>query len=192
MEFNYCRRPTVTVKVGNVAVGSDYPIRLQSMNSTSTTDVEGSVAQALRIAQAGADIDRLTAQGVREAEALGEIRSKLREAGCTMPLVADIHFNPRAAFAAATRVEKVRINPGNFVDPGRVFKKIEFTDEEYAAELRKIDDAFGPFVELCKANGTAIVDPECKIEIPKTGDVSVVAYAVMALVAAAGAMGLKK
>ena len=156
MEFNYCRRPTVTVKVGNVAVGSDYPIRLQSMNSTSTTDVEGSVAQALRIAQAGADIDRLTAQGVREAEALGEIRSKLREAGCTMPLVADIHFNPRAAFAAATRVEKVRINPGNFVDPGRVFKKIEFTDEEYAAELRKIDDAFGPFVELCKANGTAI------------------------------------
>lgn len=126
------------------------------MNNTSTTDIDNSVAQAIRIAKAGADIDRLTAQGVREAKCMGEIRNRLRQAGYTIPLVADIHFNPKAAFAAAEEVEKVRINPGNFVDPGRVFAKLEYTDEEYARELQKIEDTFGPFLELCRQHNTAI------------------------------------
>lgn len=154
--FDYRRRPTSEVRIGRVTVGADNPIAVQSMNNTSTTDIEGSVAQAERIARAGADIDRLTAQGVREAEALGEIRTRLRGRGVEMPLVADIHFNPKAAFAAAERVDKVRINPGNFVDPGRVFKHIDYTDAEYAAELQKIDRAFVPFLKLCREHGTAI------------------------------------
>ncbi len=154
--FNYSRRRSSVAHVASVDVGGDNSVRLQSMNNTTTTDVEASVAQALRIAAAGADIDRLTAQGVREAQAMGEIRRRLREAGCTMPLVADIHFNPRAAFAAAETVDKVRINPGNFVDPGRVFKQIEYTDEQYAAELRKIADTFGPFLDICRRNHTAV------------------------------------
>ena len=135
--FDYHRRPTSTTRVGNVEIGSLHPVRLQSMNNTSTTDIDNSVAQAIRIAKAGADIDRLTAQGVREAKCMGEIRNRLRQAGYTIPLVADIHFNPKAAFAAAEEVEKVRINPGNFVDPGRVFAKLEYTDEEYARELQR-------------------------------------------------------
>lgn len=154
--FDYRRRLTSEVRIGRVTVGADNPIAVQSMNNTSTTDIERSVAQAERIARAGADIDRLTAQGVREAEALGEIRTRLRERGVEMPLVADIHFNPKAAFAAAERVDKVRINPGNFVDPGRVFKHIDYTDAEYAAELQKIDRAFVPFLKLCREHGTAI------------------------------------
>ena len=103
--FDYKRRPTTTTRIGTVEVGSDYPIRLQSMNNTLTTDIDGSVAQARRIADAGADIDRLTAQGVREANCMGEIRKKLREQGYDIPLVADIHFNPKAAFAAAEALE---------------------------------------------------------------------------------------
>lgn len=113
--FDYNRRPTSTTRVGDVLIGSDYPVRLQSMNNTSTNDIAASADQAERIAAAGADIDRLTAQGEREARSMGEIRKELRRRGCQIPLVADIHFNPKAAFAAATEVEKVRINPGNFV-----------------------------------------------------------------------------
>ena len=116
--FDYCRRPTVTAKVGHVSIGGMYPVRLQSMTSTSTMDTVASVAQCMSIADAGADIVRLTAQGVREAQNMGVIRGELRRRGYDIPLVADIHFNPRAAFAAAAEVEKVRINPGNFVDPG--------------------------------------------------------------------------
>ena len=153
---NYSRRRSDVVKVGNIHIGGDNPIRVQSMTSTSTMDTEGSVAQAIRIAEAGGELVRLTAQGVREAENLGVIRARLRESGCNVPLVADIHFNPKAAFAAATQVEKVRINPGNFVDPGRTFKKLEYTDEEYAEELQRIDNAVTPFLELCKENNTAI------------------------------------
>ena len=154
--FDYHRRQSSVTHIGDVPTGGDFPIRLQSMNNTSTTDIDGSVAQALRIAEAGADIDRLTAQGEREAAAMGEIRTRMRQAGCNMPLVADIHFNPRAAFAAAKVVDKVRINPGNFVDPGRTFVKLEFTDEEYARELDRIEQTFGPFLELCKEHGTAV------------------------------------
>lgn len=155
-EFSYHRRPTLEVRVGNTAIGGNNPVRIQSMASTSTMDTEASVAQARRIVDAGAELVRFTAQGVREAANLGEIRRRLRESGCDVPLVADIHFNPRAAFAAAEQVEKVRINPGNFVDPGRTFRKIEYTDEEYAAELRRLEEAFVPFLETCRANDTAI------------------------------------
>lgn len=155
-EFSYHRRPTLEVRVGNTAIGGNNPVRIQSMASTSTMDTEASVAQARRIVDAGAELVRFTAQGVREAANLGEIRRRLRECGCEVPLVADIHFNPRAAFTAAEQVEKVRINPGNFVDPGRTFRKIEYTDEEYAAELKRLEEALVPFLETCRANDTAI------------------------------------
>ena len=131
-------------------------MRVQSMASVSTMDTVGAVAQGARIIDAGAELLRFTAQGVREAENLAEIRLKLRESGYDVPLVADIHFNPRAAFAAAKNVEKVRINPGNFVDPGRTFKKIDFTDDEYAAELGRLEEALVPFLEVCRENDTAI------------------------------------
>ena len=154
--FTYRRRDSWPVAVAGVAIGGQNPVRVQSMASTSTMDTEGSVDQACRIIDAGAELLRFTAQGVREAANLGEIRQRLRAEGLTTPLVADIHFNPRAAFEAARHVEKVRINPGNFVDPGRTFKKIEFTDEEYAAELQRIEDALVPFLDLCRENSTAI------------------------------------
>lgn len=154
--MNYSRRKTSTVNIGGVKLGSNYPIRLQSMTSTSTMDTDGSVAQCKKICDAGADIVRLTAQGVREAENIGEIRSLLHSCGYTTPLVADIHFNPRAAFAAAKVTDKVRINPGNFVDVARTFKKLHFTDEEYARELEKIRTALVPFIALCREHGTAV------------------------------------
>lgn len=155
-EFDYRRRTSREVNIGGIPLGGNNPIRVQSMTNTSTMDTAASVKQCAAIAAAGADYIRLTAQGVREADNLGEIRRLLRQRGINVPLVADIHFNPKAAFAAAHSVEKVRINPGNFIDPGRTFKKIEFTDEEYAAEIRRIDDTLTPFLELCRENGTAI------------------------------------
>ena len=109
--FDYSRRPTVTVHAGRVAIGGDNPVRLQSMTNTSTMDTEGSVGQSARLAEAGSELVRLTAQGVREADNIGVISSELREMGINVPLVADIHFNPRAAFAAAVTADKVRINP---------------------------------------------------------------------------------
>lgn len=154
--LQYSRRPTAEVRVGSTVIGGHNPVRVQSMASTSTMDTDASVAQGARIIDAGAELLRFTAQGVREAENLAAIRSRLREMGYDTPLVADIHFNPRAAFAAAATVEKVRINPGNFVDPGRTFRKIEFTDEEYSAELRRLEDALVPFLDVCRANDTAI------------------------------------
>lgn len=154
--FDYCRRRSSAVSVGNTPLGGDSPIRVQSMASTSTLDTEASVAQAERIINAGAEYLRFTAQGVREAANLGCIRAALRAKGYDTPLVADIHFNPRAAFESATQVEKVRINPGNFVDPGRTFRSIEYTDEEYAAELERIEQALVPFLDTCRAHDTAI------------------------------------
>ena len=154
--FDYRRRRTTEVKIGKTPLGGDNPIRIQSMASTPTLDTEASVGQARRIIAAGAEYLRFTAQGVREAANLAEIRDSLRRENIDTPLVADIHFNPRAAFEAARHVEKVRINPGNFVDPGRTFRKIEFTDEEYARELQRIDDALTPFLKLCRENSTAI------------------------------------
>lgn len=155
-DFNYRRRHSSTVQIGNVPLGGDNPIRIQSMTSTSTLDTDASVAQCRRIFDAGANYVRLTAQGVREAHNIGEIRAALHAAGYTKPLVADIHFNPKAAFEAAATTDKVRINPGNFVDAARTFKKLEYTDKEYAAELEKIRRAVVPFLAICREHHTAV------------------------------------
>lgn len=154
--FNYSRQKSSEVKIGNTPLGGSNPIRIQSMTNTSTLDTESSVEQCIRIIDAGADYVRLTAQGEREARNLGEIRRQLTKRGYRTPLVADIHFNPKAADEAARQVEKVRINPGNFVDSARTFKKIEFTDEEYAQEIEKIKARFIPFLAICREHGTAI------------------------------------
>ena len=154
--FNYRRRETVEVQVGGTPLGGKNPIRLQSMTDTSTLDTEASVAQTLRIAGAGGEYVRLTTQGVREAENLRNINAGVRAAGCTVPLVADVHFNPRVAEVAALYAEKVRINPGNYVDPARTFKHLEYTDEEYAGELERLEARFVPFLNICRAHHTAI------------------------------------
>ncbi len=155
-QFDYHRRKSQQVEIGNTPLGGENPVRVQSMTSTSTMDTEGSAMQAAAIINAGGEYVRLTAQGVREAANLANIKSRLVEMGYNTPLVADIHFNPKAAEEAALWVEKVRINPGNFVDPGRTFKKIEFTDEEYAGELNRIEQRLIPFIKLCRDNNTAI------------------------------------
>lgn len=126
------------------------------MTNTSTMDTAGSVAQAIEIAQAGGEIVRLTTQGEREAANMSEIKKGLKAAGYNIPIVADVHFNPSAAFKAVETCDKVRINPGNFVDPARTFKKLDFTDEEYLQELQKIKDTFIPFLEKCKKYDTAV------------------------------------
>lgn len=132
------------------------PIRIQSMTNTPTQDTEACVAQAKRIVDAGGEYVRLTTQGVKEAENLMNINIGLRSTGYMVPLVADVHFSPKVADVAAQYAEKVRINPGNYVDPGRTFKQLEYTDEEYAAELQKIRDRFVPFLNICKENHTAV------------------------------------
>lgn len=154
--FNYSRRQTHEVFVGATPLGGNNPIRIQSMTTTPTTDTEACVAQAERIIKAGGEYVRLTTQGVREAENLKNINARLREEGYMTPLVADVHFNPHVADVAALYAEKVRINPGNYVDPARTFKKLEYTDEEYAEELKKIEKQFVPFLNICKENHTAI------------------------------------
>ncbi len=154
--FNYTRRETSAVNIGATPLGGYNPIRLQSMTNTPTQDTEACVAQAKRIVDAGGEYVRLTAQGVKEAENLRNINAALRQDGYDVPLVADIHFNPHVADVAAQYVEKVRINPGNYVDAARTFKHLEYTDEEYAAELQKIRDRFVPFLNLCREHHTAI------------------------------------
>lgn len=154
--FNYKRRLTVDVPVGNIHIGSGYPVVIQTMTSTDTLDTEGSVAQCERIIDAGADLIRLTTQGRREAENLGVIRKQLRDKGYNIPLSADIHFNPRAAQVAATVCEKVRINPGNYADKQKRFEEIDYTDEGYATELDKIKEKVAPFYRLCKQNSVAV------------------------------------
>lgn len=154
--YNYKRRKSSVAKAGNVEIGGDNPIRIQSMCNTSTNDTEASAAQAKRIAEAGGELVRLTTQGVKEAANMANIKSVLREEGCDVPLVADVHFNPNAAFEAAKTCEKVRINPGNFVDAARTFQKLEFTDDEYAGELDRIRSKFVPFLNICKENGTCV------------------------------------
>ena len=150
------RRKTTTTKVGDLLIGSDYPIRVQSMATTDTNDTEASVAQAKRIIDAGGELVRFTTQGTREAENMKHISAQLKADGYPQPLVADVHFTAHTADVAALYCEKVRINPGNYVDPGRVFKHLEYTDEEYAAELQKIERKFVPFLNICKEHHTAI------------------------------------
>ncbi|HBQ56859.1 MAG TPA: 4-hydroxy-3-methylbut-2-en-1-yl diphosphate synthase, partial [Porphyromonadaceae bacterium] len=154
--FNYHRRSTIDVHIGNISMGGNHPVVVQTMTNTNTLDTEGSVAQCERIIAAGADLIRLTTQGVREAENLRLIHQQLREKGYSTPLSADIHFNPRAAHVAATVAEKVRINPGNFVDKQKTFAVVEYTDEEYVQELEKIRSKVVPFLQVCKEHGTAV------------------------------------
>lgn len=154
--FNYSRRPSSVNNVGATPMGGDNPIRIQSMTTTPTTDTEASVAQAKRIIEAGGEYVRLTTQGVREAENLKNINAALRAEGITTPLVADVHFNPNVADVAALYAEKVRVNPGNYIDPARTFKHLEYTDEEYAAELKRLEECFVPFLNICKENHTAV------------------------------------
>ena len=156
MTFNYNRRKTVSVNVGGIMMGSEWPVRVQSMTNTATDDIQASAAQCQRIAYAGADYVRLTAQGVKQAQSIGDISQVLRAEGCNIPLIADIHFRPEAAMTAASVCEGVRINPGNFVDPARSFKQLEYTDEEYAAELQRIREALLPFIDKCREHHTAV------------------------------------
>ena len=152
----YKRRNSSVVNVGGVLLGGDNPIRVQSMANTSTMDTEGSIAQAKRIVDAGGEIVRFTTQGQREALNMQAIRDGLRRDGYTVPLVADVHFNAAVADTAAAIVEKVRVNPGNYVDPGRTFKHLEYTDEEYADEIKRIEAKFVPFLNICKEHNTAV------------------------------------
>lgn len=154
--FNYKRRESTVAQAGCVAIGGDNPIRVQSMTTTNTNDTEACVLQAERIIKAGGELVRLTTQGTREAENLKNINAGLRAKGYDTPLVADVHFNPNVADVAALYAEKVRVNPGNYVDPARTFKKLEYTDEEYAAELKKIEARFVPFLNICRENHTAV------------------------------------
>lgn len=154
--FNYERRKSSVTHVGALDMGGDNPVRIQSMTTTNTNDTEASVAQAKRIIAAGGELVRLTTQGKREAENLKNINAQLRAEGITTPLCADVHFNANVADVAALYVEKVRINPGNYVDPGRTFKILEYTDEEYAKELKRIEDRLTPFIQICKENHTAV------------------------------------
>ena len=154
--FNYSRRQATEVNIGATPMGGTNPIRIQSMTNTVTMDTEACVEQAKRISEAGGEYVRLTTQGVREAENLMNINIGLRSQDNTTPLVADVHFNPNVADVAAKYAEKVRINPGNYVDAARTFKKLEYTDEEYAQEIEKIRARLVPFLEICKENFTAI------------------------------------
>lgn len=154
--FNYQRRRSSVVHIGALEMGGDNPIRIQSMANTNTNDIEPSVEQALRIVAAGGELVRFTAQGVREAESLASIRRSLSEKGCNTPLVADIHFNPAAAEVAAQYVEKVRVNPGNFVDRVHTLQRFDYSDEEYQQELNKIKDRLLPLLRICREHHTAL------------------------------------
>ena len=144
---SYQRRKTIPVKVGNVTIGGDNPIVVQSMTTIDTMDTMESVEQTLRMVEAGCELVRITSPSLKEAENLRNIRDELRKRGCEVPLVADIHFTPNAAELAAQIVEKVRVNPGNYADKKR-FENIEYTDETYQAELERIRERFTPLVKL--------------------------------------------
>ncbi|WP_462249219.1 (E)-4-hydroxy-3-methylbut-2-enyl-diphosphate synthase [Ekhidna sp.] len=152
---HYSRRKTREVFIGDVPLGGDNPIRVQSMTTVDTMDTMGSVEQTLRMVEAGCEYVRITAPSIKEAQNLENIKNELRKRGCDVPLVADIHFTPNAAELAATIVEKVRVNPGNYADKKK-FEQIDYTDQAYADELMRIEDKFSPLVEICKANNTTM------------------------------------
>lgn len=158
IQLTYHRRQTTTTQVGGLSIGSEFPVRIQTMANTSTNDIEGSVAQAERCIAAGTELLRFTTQGIREVESLAQIRKEL----CSMvkdsvvPLVADVHFQSDVADAAAQVVEKVRINPGNYIDPARKFKQIDYTDEEYQTELERLRNRFVQLLNICKQHKTAL------------------------------------
>lgn len=149
-------RQTSPTHVGNIVIGGGAPIRVQSMTTTDTNDTAACVAQAKRIIDAGGELVRLTTQGRREAENMANISAALKADGYPTPLVADVHFNANVADIAALYCEKVRVNPGNYVDPARTFKHIDYTAEEYAEELQKVEERFSPFLDICKEHHTAI------------------------------------
>jgi (E)-4-hydroxy-3-methylbut-2-enyl-diphosphate synthase len=151
----YKRLPTREVKIGNLSIGNGNPIRIQTMTTTDTMDVAATVAQTIRCIEAGAELVRITAPSKKEAEQLQLIKDELRARGYDTPLVADIHFTPNAAEIAARIVEKVRVNPGNYIDKKK-FDFIEYTDDEYAAEVERIRERFTPLVRICRENGTAM------------------------------------
>src|SRR5213595_1648154 len=153
--YAYRRRKTRQVKVGNVGVGGDNPIRVQSMITCDTMDTDASIQQTIELANVGCEIVRITAPTVKDARNLEQIVKGLRERGCNVPTVADIHFKPEAAMEAAKWVDKVRINPGNYAD-SKKFVIREYTDEQYAGELNRIRERFAPLVELCQQRGIAI------------------------------------
>ncbi|MBQ8454862.1 MAG: (E)-4-hydroxy-3-methylbut-2-enyl-diphosphate synthase [Bacteroidaceae bacterium] len=151
------RRKTHEVKIGKLRIGGENRVAVQSMTTCSTLDTEGCIEQAIRIIKAGGQLVRLTTQGTREAENLRNIKAGLTARGYgDIPLCADVHFNPNVADVAATIVEKVRINPGNYVDPARQFKTLEYSDEEYRQELQRLDERFCRFLNICREHGTAI------------------------------------
>lgn len=155
-QFNYTRRTSDTIQIGKLLLGGNQPVRVQSMANTDTNDIENSVAQCLRIVEAGGELVRFTTQGIREAESVGKIHESLRRQGCEVPLVADIHFNANAADVAAQKIEKVRINPGNYVGSIKIGDTSDYTDEEFEAEYQKIRSRFIPFLEICKKHNTTI------------------------------------
>ena len=158
-ELTYLRRTTTTTTVGSLQIGSEYPIRIQTMANTSTNDIDGSVAQAQRCIEAGAELLRFTTQGLREVESLAQIHEAIQNSKFLIhncPLVADVHFQSDVADAAAKVVEKVRINPGNYIDPARKFKQIDYTEEEYQAELERLRNRFVQLLNICKEHQTAI------------------------------------
>ena len=153
LKLTYHRRKTTQTRVGNLFMGSDYPIRIQTMANTSTNDIDASVEQTRRCIESGAELLRFTTQGIREVESLREIHAQVLTA---VPLVADVHFQADVADAAAQVVEKVRINPGNYIDPARKFKHIDYTDNEYHAELQRLEARFIRLLNICKEHQTAI------------------------------------
>jgi (E)-4-hydroxy-3-methylbut-2-enyl-diphosphate synthase len=152
---SYKRLPTKEVKVGNLLIGNGHPIRIQTMTTTDTMDTMATVEQSIRCIEAGAELVRITAPSKKEAENLQNIKDELRKRGYNTPLVADIHFTPNAAEIAARIVEKVRVNPGNYVDKKK-FEQLEYTDAEYAEEIERIRERFTPLVLICKEHGTAM------------------------------------
>lgn len=152
---SYSRRKTIPVRVGDITIGGDNHIVVQSMTTIDTMDTIGSVEQSIRMIESGCELIRITAPSIKEAENLRHIKAELRKRGYLTPLVADIHFTPNAAELAARIVEKVRINPGNYADKKK-FEVIDYTDASYAEELDRIRDRFLPLVKICKENGTAM------------------------------------
>src|SRR3984957_8687724 len=151
----YKRLKTLEVKIGDLLLGNFHPIRVQTMTTTDTMDTIATVEQSIRCIEAGAELVRITAPSKNEAENLLNIKNELRRRGYTTPLVADIHFTPNAAEIAARIVEKVRINPGNYIDKKK-FEHIEYTDAEYTGEIDRIRERFTPLVKICKEYGTAM------------------------------------
>ena len=155
--FNYTKRLSDAISVGNLKLGGPYPVRIQSMANTDTNDIEGSVEQGKRIIDAGAELVRYTTQGLREAESLRQIQERLKLSGADVPLVADVHFTANVADVVAQYVEKVRVNPGNYVSGVKLPSDTsDYSDEEYQREFEKICDRFTRLLDICKKHNTAI------------------------------------